>query len=163
MGRKLAAEELQIVLLLFLEEKPGHGYELIGALEENSDGFYAPSPGVIYPALAALHEAGFAEFAAEGKRKLYSIAPAGRAQLETNRERAEGILESLRDIGRKMDRVRAAFDGSEDPDLDAQERFKAYRGLKHALMSKRGCTREEARRIAGILDRAANEILETQT
>jgi len=32
MGRKLAAEDLQLILLALLEEQPSHGYELIKQL-----------------------------------------------------------------------------------------------------------------------------------
>ena len=35
-GRKLGADELQLVLLALLEEQPAHGYELIRTLEERS-------------------------------------------------------------------------------------------------------------------------------
>jgi hypothetical protein len=49
-GRKFSAEDLQLLLLSLLEEKPSHGYELIKALEARTGGFYKPSPGVVYRA-----------------------------------------------------------------------------------------------------------------
>lgn len=158
-SRRLSAEELQITLLLLLDGNSAHGYELIGALEESSGGFYSPSPGVIYPALAALTEREHTNVQAEGRRKQYSITAKGREFLETNRKSAEATLESLKDIGERMDRVRAAFDGSEAPDKEAEERYRAYRALNSALRTKRGCTDEEAKRIAAILHRAAEDIL----
>lgn len=48
-GRKFSADDLQLLLLSLLEEKPSHGYELIKALETRTNGFYKPSPGVVYP------------------------------------------------------------------------------------------------------------------
>ena len=60
-GRKLSSNDLQLLLLALLAEKPAHGYELIRALEERSGGAYAPSPGMIYPALTYLEELGHAE------------------------------------------------------------------------------------------------------
>lgn len=161
-GRKLSAEDLQLVLLSLLEDRPAHGYELIGAIEERSGGYYSPSPGVIYPALAALNEAGWADVATEGKRKSYAITDAGRGNLESERDRVDEILESLGRIGSRMDRVRAAFEGDDEPDQEAEERFKAMRGIKRALRSKRGCSAEEAKRITAILKRAADEIAEPQ-
>jgi hypothetical protein len=57
-GRKLGGDDLQLVILALLEQKPRHGYEIIKALEELSGGFYSPSPGTIYPALTYLEELG---------------------------------------------------------------------------------------------------------
>ena len=45
-GRKLGAEDLQLVILALLSEKPAHGYEIIKALSERSGGYYHPSPGM---------------------------------------------------------------------------------------------------------------------
>src|ERR1700722_962443 len=69
-ARKLGAADLQLVLLALLAEQPAHGYELIRILEERSGGFYAPSPGMIYPALTYLEEIGDAAVSVDGNRKL---------------------------------------------------------------------------------------------
>ena len=69
-GRKLGSDDLQLVILALLADKPSHGYELIKMLEERSSGFYAPSPGMVYPALTYLEEIGYATVAAEGVKKL---------------------------------------------------------------------------------------------
>ena len=76
-GRKLGSGELQLVILALLEERPRHGYEIIKALEDTSKGFYAPSPGMVYPALTYLEEVGYATVEAEGSKKLYRITDAG--------------------------------------------------------------------------------------
>ena len=159
-ARKLSSADLQLVLLALLEQKPAHGYELIRALEERSGGFYAPSPGVIYPSLTYLEEIGHAEVEAEGNRKLYRITDAGKQHLEANRTNAEAILEALTRIAGRMEEVREAFAGVEDMDPDASEELhRARHALKRAMRSKHGCDATEARRIAKILDRAAAEIL----
>lgn len=158
-GRRLSSAELQLVILALLEQQPAHGYELIRALEERSGGFYAPSPGVIYPALTYLDEIGHAACEPEGNRKLYRITDAGREHLEANRASAEAILEALSRIGGRMEEVREAFAGVGDLDPRASDDLhKARHALKHALMRKRGCGPDEARRIAEILTRAAAEI-----
>jgi DNA-binding PadR family transcriptional regulator len=72
---------LQLVILALLEERPRHGYEIIKALEETSKGFYAPSPGMVYPALTYLEEVGYATVEAEGSKKLYQITAAGQSVL----------------------------------------------------------------------------------
>ncbi len=58
MGRKLASVDLQLLILALLSDKPRHGYEIIKALDERSKGFYAPSPGMVYPALTYLEKSG---------------------------------------------------------------------------------------------------------
>ena len=79
-GRKLASDDLQLLLLALIEEKPSHGYDLIKLLEERSSGYYVPSPGMIYPALTYLEEAGHATIEQEGTKKLYRISEDGKAR-----------------------------------------------------------------------------------
>ena len=155
-GRRLAAGDLQLVLLALLAERPSHGYELIKALEERSGGFYSPSPGMVYPALTWLEEVGYASVAAEGTKKLYTITDTGRTYLAENREAAEAMLRQLEYIGRKMGRVReifGGFDDDEESDLGA-----ARRELRAALREKHGVSSGEKQRVAQILREAAARI-----
>jgi len=148
------------VILALLEQRPCHGYELIKMIEERSDGFYSPSPGVIYPALTFLEEIGQARTEQEGVRKLYHITPEGRSHLGAHRATAEAILDALSRIGARMEQVREAFAGVGDLDGGASDELhRARHALKRALHHKRGCDTAEARRIAKILDRATAEIL----
>lgn len=159
-GRRIGSAELQLVVLALLAEQPAHGYELIRRLEERSGGFYVPSPGMIYPALTYLEEIGHAAVAPDGNRKLYSITEPGRAHLDANRDRVTLILDGLARIGGRMSQVREAFAGLEDADPQAaDELHQARHALKHALMRKRGCAPDEARRIARVLDAATKDIL----
>ena len=137
-----------------------HGYELIRAIEERSNGFYVPSPGVIYPALTYLEEIGQAVVEQDGNRKVYQITDEGRQHLEANRANAEATLETLSRIGSRMEQVREAFAGLDalDP-MAADELHGARHALKHALLSTQDCTPDEARRIAVILERTVAEIL----
>ncbi|OMI03020.1 PadR family transcriptional regulator [Bradyrhizobium brasilense] len=160
-SRRLSSQDLQLVILALLGEQPAHGYELIKRIEERSDGFYSPSPGVIYPALTFLEEIGHASVTQDAARKLYSITEQGRAYLGENRATADTILEALSRIGRRMEEVREAFAGVSDLDGEASDEVhRARHALKSALRQKRGCDTAEARRIAKILDRAAAEILQ---
>jgi len=167
-GRKLGSADLQLLILALLADKPSHGYELIKALEERSGGFYAPSPGMVYPALTFLEEIGYATVEAAGAKKLYSITTEGRAHLEQNRAAADGLLAQLAQIGERMESVRKAFAGAEGEEEEGGEReFKgrgvreilmARRALKMALHEKKHSSPEEYQRIAAILMRAADEI-----
>ncbi|WP_408872605.1 PadR family transcriptional regulator [Gluconobacter roseus] len=158
-GRKLTADELQLVILALLAEAPAHGYELIRRLEERSGGFYKPSPGVIYPSLTYLEETGLAAVTQEGNRKLYSLTDEGKAHHEANKEEAARILDIMSRIGARMADVRDAFTGINDLDPTLGQEFHDARfALKAALKSRRGADAEELRRIVAILHRAATEI-----
>lgn len=169
-GRKLAAADLQLVILALLADRPSHGYELIKAVEERSGGFYSPSPGVIYPALTYLEEIGHVTVEPEGTKKLYHLTEAGREHLAQHRATVDAMLAELERIGRKMEHVRRVFTGEarageerggEDEGFDprrSRELHAARHALKMALFEKRGSSREEVKRIAEILKRAAEEV-----
>jgi DNA-binding PadR family transcriptional regulator len=154
-GRKLSGSDLQLIILALIAEKPSHGYEIIKALEERSNGFYTPSPGVIYPALTYLEEIGYATVAIDASRKLYSPTEAGLAFLKEREDIADAILSQIERVGQKMERVRRAFSGEE---WRSPEMLAARRLLRSALDDKRDASPEEQRRIAEILARAAKEI-----
>ncbi|UGA38515.1 PadR family transcriptional regulator [Chromobacterium haemolyticum] len=114
-GRKFSSDELQLLLLAMLEERPSHGYELIKALQSRSNGFYSPSPGMVYPALTYLEELGHVTVSQEGNRKCYALAEAGRVSLEQNREQVEWMMARLQHIARKMNSIRRALTGEMPP------------------------------------------------
>lgn len=161
-GRKFSSDDLQLLLLSMIDTQPSHGYELIKALETRSNGFYSPSPGMVYPALTYLEELGYVTVQLEGNRKRYELADAGREYLGANRDRVELMLAKLSHIARKMDSVRRAFAGEEPADISEggwlPELNEARRALKHALLRRDNAPAAEQRRIAAILMRAAQEI-----
>ncbi|TAV49912.1 PadR family transcriptional regulator [Rhizobium leguminosarum] len=169
MGRKFAAGDLQLVILALLAEQPRHGYELIKLLEERSGGFYVPSPGVIYPALTYLEETGLAEVEVEGAKKLYRITEAGRGRVEENRAMILQTFAKLERIGEKMAHVKRLFetgrhsaDEGDDGDFmqDGGDIRAARMLLRSAMRMRYPWSKPEAARIAGILERAATEILQ---
>jgi DNA-binding PadR family transcriptional regulator len=99
-GRMLADGDLKLITLSLLAEAPRHGYDIIKALEERTSGIYSPSPGVVYPTLTFLEEAGYAASAADGNKKVFSITEAGQAHLADNREMIDGVLDHLERFGR---------------------------------------------------------------
>jgi len=158
-GRKLASGDLQLVLLALLAERASYGYELIKALEERSDGFYSPSPGMVYPALTWLEEMGYASVTAEGVKKLYSITDAGRTYLTENEDAAEAMLNQLEHVGRKMGRLREALGGiDEDEEGDWRELAAVRREMKRMLREKRRSSPEEKSRVIAILTQALQQI-----
>ena len=170
-GRMMASGDLRLVALYFIEQQPRHGYDLIKAIEEKTGGAYAPSPGVVYPALTFLEEAGYVTSTAEGNKRLYTITDEGRAHLNDNRAAVESTLEHLGRISERIQALRSRWEemgGRHDahgprPDRDmddvAPEVNEARRELKAAIKrAAKDKAAESQRRLAEILRRAADEI-----
>ncbi|MCD0503850.1 PadR family transcriptional regulator [Bordetella petrii] len=164
-GRKFAADELQLMLLALLEEQPRHGYELIKELEARSNGFYTPSPGVIYPALTYLEELDYATVETHGNRKRYHLADTGRTYLDAQRERVERLFALLQHAARKMAWMKQAWQGEAGVQEAVEstgwlrEFVDARRALREALLRRTDAGTDEQRRIAAVLRRATAEIL----
>ena len=167
MGRKLASVDLQLLILGLLEEKPRHGYEIIKALDERSQGFYLPSPGMVYPALTYLEEIEHATVEVDGARKRYHITEAGKKHLESNRGAVDAMFAQFGRVGERMERVRRAMRAEEIGEAadagherqGSRDLLRARRDLKAALADKWDSSREEQQRIVEILKRATAEIL----
>ncbi|OHV76709.1 transcriptional regulator [Rhizobium sp. LCM 4573] len=101
-GRFLMQGDLRLVVLALIEKEPRHGYEIIKHIEDLTYGFYAPSPGVIYPTLTYLEEAGYVVAEAEGNKKRYAITDEGRKYLDENRNFAAVILDRLSQIAERI-------------------------------------------------------------
>ena len=114
-GRMLASGDLRLVALFLIEQQPRHGYDLIKAIEEHSKGFYSPSPGIVYPALTYLEEAGYVTSAAEGNKKLYTITEEGRTHLNDNREAIQSTLDFLAKAGSGMEHLRERMASQDFP------------------------------------------------
>src|ERR1700751_4969278 len=103
-GRMLATGDLRLIALALIAEQPRPGYEIIKVLEEKTAGWYSPSPGIVYPTLTYLEEAGYVTAQTEGAKKRYTITDEGRAHLEDNRSFVDAVLERLAAIGERMRR-----------------------------------------------------------
>src|ERR1700676_412924 len=100
--RMLAQGDLRLIALALISEQPRHGYEIIKVLEDKTAGWYSPRPGIVYPTLTYLEEAGHVTAQAEGAKKLYSITPEGRAHLDENRDFVAAVLDRFAAIGEKL-------------------------------------------------------------
>jgi DNA-binding PadR family transcriptional regulator len=104
---------LRLYLLSLLEESPKHGYELIQALEDRFGGTYVPSAGTIYPRLAKLEEEGLVTKEADGRKTVYSITDAGRAELLARSGELGGIEDEVTDSVRRLaDEVRTSVNAA---------------------------------------------------
>lgn len=121
-GRFLFRGDLRLVILALVENEARHGYDLIKQIEEMTGGFYAPSPGVVYPTLTYLEEAGYVRVEEEGNKKLYAITAEGKTYLDENRAMVGKIFDKLDSIGEKLRRRRERHDGHEGHEGRAAER-----------------------------------------
>jgi DNA-binding PadR family transcriptional regulator len=186
-GRMLASGDLRLVALYFIEQQPRHGYDLIKAVEERSNGVYSPSPGIVYPALTYLEEAGYVTSASEGNKKLYTITEEGRTHLNENRDAVSATLDFLARTGEQMNRFREFVkadwpfggegrpeDGNvpphwserqargpehDQPMHDAAPELEAARkSLKEAIKRVRRGSEEQQHKAAAILQQAATAL-----
>ncbi|GAB2457632.1 DNA-binding PadR family transcriptional regulator [Conyzicola lurida] len=104
---------LRLYLLSLLADAPMHGYEVIQALEERFGGTYVPSAGTIYPRLAKLEEDGLVSKAADGRKTVYAITDAGRAELLARAGELDGIEDGVTDSVRRLaDDVRSSVNSA---------------------------------------------------
>jgi len=145
--------DLPLIVLALIEISPRHGYEIIKAIEERCAGAYAPSPGAVYPTLTLLEEQDQVTASDSGNgKKLYTITEQGRAHLDENRAQVDGILARLDMFARAQ--ARRAL---------PERLHQAMHTLKHALLlNKTSWSEEQTARVAAILEKAANEIVDGQ-
>ena len=73
--------DVRTAILLLLAEQPMHGYQLMQAISQRTDGAWRPSPGAVYPTLDQLEDEGLATIQQEGGRRLVTLTDAGREHL----------------------------------------------------------------------------------
>ncbi|MGB8182470.1 MAG: PadR family transcriptional regulator [Stellaceae bacterium] len=157
-GRKLGSSELQMLILALLEEQPRHGYDLIKELTERTGGFYAPSPGMVYPALTYLEELGHTTVESEGNKKLYRITDTGNAELDKNRETVRAMFAQFERVARKMDRMRRFFAGEAVEEDDRSALRAAWHALRAVVRETRQASPEAQQRVLDIIKRATDEV-----
>jgi DNA-binding PadR family transcriptional regulator len=141
--------DLKYVILGLIADKPRHGYEVIRSLEERSHGFYAPSPGAVYPTLQFLEEAGYVSSSEQDGKKTYAINEEGRRFLEERKDFADGIKKHMSDLwGLKgMSEVR-----------ETAAEFRRLGRLMHQRYHGRRIEPEKMRRIREVISRACREV-----
>lgn len=147
--RVFGGAELSLVLLQLIEPAPRHGYDLIRELDSRTGGAYAPSPGIVYPTIAAMEEAGLLKaIASEGAKRLFGITDAGRSHLA---EQQEAVTLALA----KLDAVRASAS-----QLDTGPVSRAMQNLGVVLDQRLAETQEKQALfdIADLLDEVARKI-----
>lgn len=142
--------ELQTLLLALIVEAPRHGYELIREIEALSGGDYAPSPGVVYPALIYMEETGLiAPVSGDSARKAFEATAEGRAKAGADAEKFAELKGRLGALAAQRDRV------------DPAPVRRAFHALKTAVfdrLSTEGADRDFILQIADVIDEATRKI-----
>jgi DNA-binding PadR family transcriptional regulator len=148
--RLFDSRELRLLLLGSIAEQPRHGYDLIRAMEEASGGHYAPSPGMVYPLLAAMAKMGALDVTTdESVRKNFAITEEGRKELDTRIEELAELRERLRGLG------------GDETAIDPTPVRRAMHNLRAALegrLAQDSTTRSTVLEASALIDEAAGKI-----
>src|SRR5262245_56470476 len=148
-GRMFEAGEMRFVILRLIREKPRHGYEIIKALEERTNGCYTPSAGSVYPTLQLLEDQGYVRIVEEDGKKVYHITPEGERFLDDNED-------VLSDIGERIKESMRGVAGGAVADVNTAFARLAKRVFTDAW--RNGPDSERTAKIAEILRRAMADI-----
>jgi DNA-binding PadR family transcriptional regulator len=169
MSPVFAHGHLRLYLLVLLADHPMHGYEVIQALGDRFGGTYVPSAGTVYPRLAKLEEEGLVSKSADGRKTVYAITDAGRAELDARADEIaeveNGVNDSVKSlangvrasVGEAMRSLRADLAASaqaprgrtaDEPVDVPSEGARALREVEMALSSFRQQVRADLRRRA---------------
>jgi DNA-binding PadR family transcriptional regulator len=112
--RTLSQGDLRLVALALIAEAPRHGYDIIKRLQEKTADWYSPSPGIVYPTLTCLQQAGYVTASTEGSKKRYTITAEGRAYVAANRDVVEAVLDRLTALSERVRRWRRTMRDEHD-------------------------------------------------
>ena len=143
--------EMKYVILKVLRERPMHGYEVMKALETQTNGCYKPSPGTVYPTLQWLEDEGLVTSSEASGKKVYAISDAGRAFLDEHKDTVDDIFDRL---GESMERIFS------EPIMAVNHGIGRIAREAYRTAWKLSADDPRRKRIVEILDRAATELSE---
>jgi DNA-binding PadR family transcriptional regulator len=153
----LAQGDLRLLALALIAQAPRHGYEIIKLIEEKTGDWYSPSPGIGYPTLTYLEEAGYVTGSTEGSKKLCTITEEGKAYLEANRDIIKVVLDRLAAIGERVNRWRRANRSEREAELPPLVEA-AITHLRETVAKRLESDADAEARLAEILARTAAEL-----
>jgi transcriptional regulator len=100
LDRELKKGSAELIILSILEARSRHGYEICKLIESRSNGQLTFHVASLYPLLYRLEERGWlqgrwVEKAGERRRRFYSLTPAGRRVLDSQRETWRNFVEAM--------------------------------------------------------------------
>ena len=81
-GGRMRRGDVRTAVLLALRDEPGHGYQVIQALEEKSQGRWRPSPGSVYPLLQLLADEGLVTSTEQDGKRIFELTAEGRTEAD---------------------------------------------------------------------------------
>lgn len=109
--------DVKSAVIALLVERPRHGYELIQEIAARTDGAWQPSPGSVYPTIAALQDGGLVRVEEDDSgRRIVTLTEAGSAYAQERADDVGRVFEATgrgrgnahRDLGGGMRAVAAA-------------------------------------------------------
>jgi DNA-binding PadR family transcriptional regulator len=93
---------IRIAVMILLNKKPHHGYEMMKAVDERTAGFWKPTAGGIYPILQDLENSKYIngewDNTTKRKRKVYAITPQGKKVLEHTLAKENRLVATMTDL-----------------------------------------------------------------
>ena len=93
---------VDLLLMGVLRHGPAHGYAIIAALRERSDGEFDLAEGTIYPALHRLERGGLIESSLESvqgrRRRTYALTVRGRKEFAVQRRAWQNHVSSVQAV-----------------------------------------------------------------
>ncbi len=90
---------IRIGVLILLNKKPSHGYELMKEIKDRTQGIWSPTPGGIYPVLRSLEKDRYikGEWSSQKNRRIktYRITQLGQAILKKALEKQKEIIDNM--------------------------------------------------------------------
>jgi DNA-binding PadR family transcriptional regulator len=97
-----ATSGVDLMLMGVLRHGPAHGYAMISALRERSDGGFELAEGTIYPALHRLERAGLVESSLESvqgrRRRTYVLTERGRKAFVAQRRAWRSYVANMQEV-----------------------------------------------------------------
>ena len=100
LDRELKKGSAELIILSILEPRARHGYDISKLIETRSNGQLKFHVASLYPLLYRLEERGWlqgrwVEKAGQRRRRFYSLTPAGRRVLESQRNTWKNFVEAM--------------------------------------------------------------------
>ena len=83
-GPRARRGDVRAAILEVLRHEPMNGYQIIGQIDERSEGAWKPSPGSVYPTLQQLEDEGLIEADEERGRRTFRLTAEGETYVAEN-------------------------------------------------------------------------------
>lgn len=105
-GREMRKGYTKLAVLTLLNKKPMTGYDIMKEIKEKTLGFWALTPGGVYPVLTELEGKGYikGQWKAKGERrkKIYKITDEGKHMLEIALRKQQQMAETIGSLFRRF-------------------------------------------------------------